>query len=320
MDIVNFENIGSKINEIICSKEFYKLQKLFNKCEHIFFIGNGGNLAIADHAAIDTSRLTNKNAKAPGSGILTTSIIADTNSLGHNEVTDGSRVTFAVGLATIKAARAAIKEMCKRASLIWGIDEDAVRWENGSAIPAGPNAGQFDPMSIEEIAALSSQTGGPIAGHHEVNAEGAGVSFGFHLADVEVDKETGSTKVLRYTVFQDAGKAIHPSYVEGQMQGGAVQGIGWALNEEYFMSDDGKMLNSSYLDYRMPIALDLPMIETVLVEVPSEDHPFGVRGVGETPICPPVPAISNAVNDAIGTRILSTPIKASKILNTLKSM
>ena len=120
--------------------------------------------------------------------------------------------------------------------------------------------------------------------------------------------------------MQDVGKAIHPSYVEGQLQGGATQGIGWALNEEYFMSEDGKMLNSSYLDYRMPIALDLPMIETVLVEVPSEDHPFGVRGVGETPICPPVPAISNAVNDAIGTRILSTPIKASKILNTLKSM
>ena len=122
--------------------------------------------------------------------------------------------------------------------------------ENGSAIPAGPNAGQFDPMSIEEIAALSSQTGGPIAGHHEVNAEGAGVSFGVHLADVEVDKETGSTKVIRYTVFQDAGKAIHPSYVEGQMQGGAVQGIGWALNEEYIYGKDGRLQNAGFLDYR----------------------------------------------------------------------
>jgi CO/xanthine dehydrogenase Mo-binding subunit len=161
---------------------------------------------------------------------------------------------------------------------------------------------------------------GPVVSSASVDLEEAAGGFGTHIVDLEIDPETGKTDVIRYTVLQDVGKAIHPSYVEGQLQGGATQGIGWALNEEYFMSDDGKMLNSSYLDYRMPIALDLPMIETVLVEVPSEDHPFGVRGVGETPICPPVPAISNAVNDAIGTRILSTPIKASKILNTLKSM
>ena len=245
-------------------------------------------------------------------------IIADTNSLGHNEVTDGSRVTFAVGLATIKAARAAIKEMCKRVSLIWGIDEDAVRWENGSAIPAGPNAGQFDPMSIEEIAALSSQTGGPIAGHHEVNAEGAGVSFGVHVADVEVDKETGSTKVIRYTVFQDAGKAIHPSYVEGQMQGGAVQGIGWALNEEYIYGKDGKLQNAGFLDYRIPVASDLPMIEPVILEIPNPGHPYGVRGVGETSIVPPLAAINNAVSRATNIRFSELPLSPPKVLSSLK--
>ena len=245
-------------------------------------------------------------------------IIADTNSLGHNEVTDGSRVTFAVGLATIKAARAAIKEMCKRASLIWGIDEDAVRWENGAAIPAGPNAGQFDPMSIEEIAAMSSQTGGPIAGHHEVNAEGAGVSFGVHLADVEVDKETGSTKVLRYTVFQDAGKAIHPSYVEGQMQGGAVQGIGWALNEEYIYGEDGRLQNAGFLDYRIPVASDLPMIEPVILEIPNPGHPYGVRGVGETSIVPPLAAINNAVSRATNIRFSELPLSPPKVLSSLK--
>ena len=231
---------------------------------------------------------------------------------------DGSRVTFAVGLATIKAARAAIKEMCKRVSLIWGIDEDAVRWENGSAIPAGPNAGQFEPMSIEEIAAMSSQTGGPIAGHHEVNAEGAGVSFGVHLADVEVDKETGSTKVIRYTVFQDAGKAIHPSYVEGQMQGGAVQGIGWALNEEYIYGKDGRLQNAGFLDYRIPVASDLPMIEPVILEIPNPGHPYGVRGVGETPIVPPLAAINNAVSRATNIRFSELPLSPPKVLSSLK--
>ena len=245
-------------------------------------------------------------------------IIADTNSLGHNEVTDGSRVTFAVGLATIKSARSAIKEMCRRASKIWGIDEDAVRWEDGCAVPAGPNAGDHEPLPIEKIAAMSSQTGGPIAGHHEVNAEGAGVSFGVHLVDVEVDPETGLTKVLRYTVFQDAGKAIHPSYVEGQMQGGAAQGIGWALNEEYIYGDDGRLQNPGFLDYRIPVASDLPMIEPVILEIPNPGHPYGVRGVGETSIVPPLAAIGNAVSRAIKSRMFELPMSPPKVLKAIK--
>ncbi len=246
-------------------------------------------------------------------------IVADTNSLGHNDVTDGSRVTFAVGLATIKAAREAIKIMCARVAKIWGIDEDAVYWEDGYAKPSGPNAGTFDPMSIEEIAAISAQTGGPIAGHHEVNADGAGVSFGVHLVDVEVDPETGATEILRYTVFQDAGKAVHPDYVEGQMQGGAVQGIGWALNEEYIYGADGRLQNPGLLDYRIPVASDLPNIDTVILEIPNPGHPYGVRGVGETPIVPPLAAISNAVSRAIGLRMDELPMSPPRVLKTLNA-
>ncbi|WP_138933876.1 xanthine dehydrogenase family protein molybdopterin-binding subunit [Roseovarius arcticus] len=244
-------------------------------------------------------------------------IITDTNSLGQNDVTDGSRVTFAVGLATIKAARAAIRVMCGRVAKIWGIDEDAVVWEDGAAKPSGPNAGDFEPMTLAEIAAISSETGGPIAGHHEVNAEGAGVSFGVHLADVEVDPETGATKVLRYTVFQDAGKAVHPDYVEGQMQGGAVQGIGWALNEEYIYGEDGRLQNAGFLDYRVPVASDLPNIDTVILEIPNPGHPYGVRGVGETPIVPPLAALSNAVGRAIGVRLHDLPMSPPKILKAV---
>ena len=244
-------------------------------------------------------------------------IVADTSSLGYNDVTDGSRVTFSVGLATIEAARSAIKVMCGRAARIWGIEEDAVIWEDGCAKPAGPNAGAFPPMSFAEIAAVSANTGGPIAGHFEVNADGAGVSFGVHLADVEVDPETGATKVLRYTVFQDAGKAVHPDYVEGQMQGGAVQGIGWALNEEYIYGADGRLQNAGFLDYRTPVASDLPNIDTVILEIPNPGHPYGVRGVGETPIVPPLAALSNAVSRAIGVRLNELPMSPPKVLGAI---
>ena len=246
-------------------------------------------------------------------------VIADTSSLGLNEVTDGSRVTFAVGLAAIKAARAAIKEMCSRVAKIWGIDEEAVVWEDGYAKPAGQNAGEYPPMSLAEIAAVADNTGGPISGHHEVNADGAGVSFGVHLVDTEVDPETGSTKILRYTVFQDAGKAVHPDYVEGQMQGGAVQGIGWALNEEYIYGDDGKLQNAGFLDYRVPVASDLPNIETVILEIPNPGHPYGVRGVGETPIVPPLAAIANGVSRAAGVRLTELPMSPPKLLKAISS-
>ncbi len=246
-------------------------------------------------------------------------IIADTGSLGLNDVTDGSRVTFAVGLATIEAARAAIREMCKRAAQVWGIDADAVEWVDGAAQPAGPNAGKHPPMTLAEIAEIASNTGGPIAGHHEVNAEGAGVSFATHMVDTEVDPETGSVKILRYTVFQDAGKAVHPSYVEGQFQGGAVQGIGWALNEEYIYGDDGLLQNGGFLDYRVPVASDLPMIDTVILEIPNPGHPYGVRGVGETSIVPPLAAVANAVSAAAGVRLTHLPMSPPKVLAAIQS-
>ena len=244
-------------------------------------------------------------------------IVADTGSLGQNEVTDGSRVTFAVGLATIKAAQAAKAEMCKRAAMIWGIDEEAVEWVDGAAQPAGPNAGKFPPMSLAEIAETASNTGGPIAGHHEANPEGAGVSFATHMCDVEIDPDTGAAKILRYTVFQDAGKAIHPAYVEGQFQGGAVQGIGWALNEEYIYGEDGILQNAGFLDYRVPVASDLPMIDAVILEIPNPGHPYGVRGVGETSIVPPLAAVANAVSAASGVRMTDLPMSPPKLLAAL---
>ncbi len=245
-------------------------------------------------------------------------IIADTASLGYNDISEGSRVTFSTGMATIQAARDAIQKLCGRAAQMWGIEEDAVVWEDGYAKPAGENAGKFEPMSLAEIAAVAANTGGPIAGHTEINADGAGQSFATHLVDSEVDPETGRVKILRYTVFQDAGKAVHPSYVEGQFQGGAVQGIGWALNEEYIYGADGRLQNAGFLDYRIPVASDLPMIDTVIIEVPNPGHPYGVRGVGETSIVPPLAAIANSVSAAAGVRLTHLPMSPPRIHKAIK--
>ncbi len=245
--------------------------------------------------------------------------VVETGALGVNEPTHGSRATFATGKAAVEAAESAIKDMCRRAAKKWGIDEDAVEWVDGAARPAGPNAGKFPPLSIVEIAAKMSSTGGPIAGHYEGNPPGVGESFGTHVVDVEVDPETGRTEILRYLVVQDAGRAIHPSYVEGQYQGGAVQGIGWALNEEYVYGADGRLQNPVFLDYRIPVASDLPMIDTVIVEVPNPGHPYGVRGVGETGITPPLPAVANAIAAATGIRMHSLPISPSKLLAAMNA-
>ncbi len=244
-------------------------------------------------------------------------IIADTSSLGYNDMTDGSRTTFSTGLATIEAARDAIGKLCARAAQMWSIPAEAVVWENGHAKPAGPNAGAFEPLSLAEIAKTADKTGGPIAGHYEINTDGAGASFATHIVDAEVDPETGRVQILRYTVVQDAGKAIHPSYVEGQYQGGAAQGIGWALNEEYIYGADGKLQNPGFLDYRVPVASDLPMIDTVIVEVPNPGHPYGVRGVGETSIVPPMAAIANAVSAAAGVRLTELPMSPPRVLKAM---
>jgi CO/xanthine dehydrogenase Mo-binding subunit len=245
-------------------------------------------------------------------------IIGDTSTLGFTFLTGGSRVTFASGLAAVEAARDAIEVLRGRAAKIWGIEVDAVVWDEGCAKPAGANAGEFEPLSLADIAKVSGETGGAIAGHAEIDAQGAGPSIGVHLVDVEVDPETGAVKVVRYTVVQDAGRAIHPSYVEGQYQGGAVQCIGWALNEEYIYGEDGRLENPGFLDYRIPVASDLPMIDTVIVEVPNPKHPYGVRGVGETPIVPGLAAVANAVAGATGVRYAELPMSPPRVLRGIE--
>jgi CO/xanthine dehydrogenase Mo-binding subunit len=243
--------------------------------------------------------------------------IGDTASLGFNFVTGGSRSTFAGGMAVVEASRSIIRELCGRAAKIWNLPVDAVKFEGGQIMPAGENAGRHAPLTIEAIARQMAKTGGPIVGYSTLNAQGAAPSVGVHIADTEIDRETGKIAITRYTVIQDAGRAIHPGYVEGQYQGGAVQGIGWALNEEYVYGADGKLQNPGFLDYRMPVASDVPMIDTVIVESPNPRHPYGVKGVGETPIVPPLAAIANAVRAATGIRFTELPMSPPRVMKAL---
>ena len=241
--------------------------------------------------------------------------VADTDSIGFTNGTGGSRTAFATGTVAIEAAELVKAQLIKRAALVWEVQPEDVKFESGVfANSKNPD----EEMTFKQLAGQLLRTGGPVSASSSDSPRGVGASYCGNIVDVEIDPETGKVDVLRFTCVQDVGQAGHPSYVEGQMQGGSVQGIGWALNEEYFTSEDGTMLNSSFLDYRMPTTLDLPMIDTVLVEVPNPGHPFGIRGVGEVSIVPPMGAINNAVHNAIGRRFTSLPISPGAVLEALE--
>jgi CO/xanthine dehydrogenase Mo-binding subunit len=237
-------------------------------------------------------------------------VVGDTDTVGYTDVTGGSRVTFATGWAAYEAAQDIKRQLIARAALLWGVQPEEVAYEGG-ALRCLSDDGKR--LTFKELAEKLHATGGTIVGRASVDPQGVGGAFGTHVVDVEVDPETGKVTVLRYTAVQDVGKAVHPSYVEGQVQGGAVQGIGWALNEEYVYDDRGAMTNASFLDYRMPTALDLPMIDAVLVEVANPGHPYGVRGVGEVPIVPPPAALANAIYRAVGVRMDELPMSPGRV-------
>jgi CO/xanthine dehydrogenase Mo-binding subunit len=235
--------------------------------------------------------------------------VGDTDSVGYTDVTGGSRVTFSTGIAAVEAARDMQRQLVERAALIWNVDASQVTYMDGGV--TGPDGLR---MTFRQLAEQIHEAGGAVIGRGTSSAATQGGAFGTHCVDVEVDPELGKVQILRYTAAQDVGTAIHPSYVEGQMQGGAVQGIGWALNEEYWYDEKGTMRNATYLDYRIPTCLDVPMIDTLIVEVPDPKHPYGVRGAGEVPICPPPAAIANAIYRAVGVRMRQLPMSPPRVL------
>ncbi len=239
--------------------------------------------------------------------------VADTDAVGDTEGTYGSRTTFATGWAAYEVGLRLIAGMKERAAALWGISADQV------AYAAGVFSAGDERLTFGELASRLDEAGGPVGASASVQPPNAGPAFAVHVVDVDVDPETGKVQILRYTAVQDAGKAVYPNYVASQMQGGAVQGIGWALNEEYVYDAQGHLLNGNWLDYRMPVSLDLPWIETHIVEVPSPSHPYGVRGVGEVPIVPPAAAVANAVYRAIGVRMSELPMAPGRIVAALNA-
>jgi CO/xanthine dehydrogenase Mo-binding subunit len=237
--------------------------------------------------------------------------VVDTDSVGYSDVTAGSRTTFATGWAAYELGRCLLRELRERAAQHWEVQADEVDFVDGAFSMDGKQ------LTFKELAALLDEIGGPVVASVAVDPSEQSPTFATHIVDVEVDPETGKVQILRYTAVQDAGTAVHPSYVEGQIQGGAVQGIGWALNEEYVYDEAGRLLNASFLDYRIPTCADVPLIEAVIVEVPSPKHPYGVRGVGEVSIVPPPAAIANAIFQAVGVRMNVLPMSPARVLEAL---
>ena len=239
--------------------------------------------------------------------------VVDTDSIGYSSGAGGSGVTFKMGTACYLAAQDIKRQVIERAARIWEVDPGDVEYDGGLIRHRRDSELQ---TSFKALAPRLNGTGGPIVGRATANPGGVGNAFGLHVVDVEVDPETGKVDILRFTPSRTP-QSDSPRLRGGAGTGRGRAGIGWALNEEYWVNDQGQMMNSSFLDYRMPTSLDLPMIDTVIVEVPNDGHPFGVRGAGEVPLVPPMAAIANAIYDAVGVRLQELPMTPAKVLEAL---
>ena len=237
--------------------------------------------------------------------------VADTDSVGFNDTTGGSRTTFATGMAAYELGRKLQERMVEAAADFWEVEAGEVAVDGDMYALGGER------LTFAEIAKIVGDAGQCVVASAFVHPQQPGGAAAVHIVDVEVDPETGKVTILRYTALQDVGTAVHPDYVEGQIQGGVAQGVGWALNEEYWYDEDGRLCNAGLLDYRMPTAPDLPMIDVQLVENAYPGHPFGVRGVGEAPIVPPAGAIANAVYHATGVRMAELPMSPARVVAAL---
>jgi CO/xanthine dehydrogenase Mo-binding subunit len=241
----------------------------------------------------------------------------DTHTAPFAGMSAGSKTLFTVGRAVKAAAEDARRQMLDTAAQRLEVAIEELECADGVV------RARSDPeksITFERLARITTDFGAaypPVVGRGAIAARRQAPGFSVQAAEVEVDTETGQVRVLRYVTAQDAGFAVNPLSVEGQMEGGTTQGIGMGLYEEMLYDDRGRLLNPSLLDYRMPTAADVPQIESLIVEVPSEDGPYGARGVGEPPVVPTSAAIANAVFDAVGVRITELPVTPERILRAL---
>jgi CO/xanthine dehydrogenase Mo-binding subunit len=246
-------------------------------------------------------------------------VTADTNHAPYAGMSGGSKITLTVGSAVRLAAEDARKQLLSiAASHLEARIEDLEIVEGHVRVKGTPTV----KLSLAEIATMSMRFGAkypPVFGQGSTAITRQSPGFAGHLVRVRVDRETGRTTILDHVVAQDVGFAINPSAVQGQVMGGAAQGIGWGLYEQVAYDDAGGLVTGTFADYTIPKAPHIPRIDTVLVEVPSEDGPFGAKGVGEPPVIPAAAAIANAIADATGARPTSLPISAEQVMSALRS-
>ena len=284
---------------------------------HITISGDGRPMVTMGSVDLSGTRTTMAQVVAEEFGLPLSDVhihTGDSKSVGYSDPAAGSRVARTTTAALVEASadalgqlrmRAAEKLQCAPADLDYVRGRFVAREGRGTAI------------TLAELM-QATLADGAIIGRGVSTKLPLGVEIGAHVCDVEVDTDTGLVTILRYTAFQDVGRALNPTAVEGQIEGSVVQGIGWALMEGYDYGSDGRLRNASLLDYRMPTALDVPKIDCFIIETPVPGVPYGVRGVGEVPIVPPAAAVANAIARAIGVRVNHMPMTPERVLAALQ--
>ncbi|HEX2912091.1 MAG TPA: xanthine dehydrogenase family protein molybdopterin-binding subunit [Chloroflexia bacterium] len=246
-------------------------------------------------------------------------VLADTDSAPYAGGSGGSKTLFTVGAAVKKAAEDAAEQIKKIAAAELEAAPQDIELKDGKASVVGVPSKSVDLITIAKRSFSSGKAAGPVLGNGSSSINKSAPGFTAHLAHVKVDEDTGEVKVIDYVAIQDVGKAINPGEVEGQMHGGVTQGLGWALYEQLVYDNSGTLISGSFMDYALQNSEQTPNIEAILVEVPSEEGPFGARGVGEPPVVPGGGAVSNAIFDATGARVTSIPAIPQRVLEAIQA-
>jgi len=240
-------------------------------------------------------------------------IAADTASAPRSPVSGGSVITYSTGRAVQRATDALREKILAYAALLLEIDVRDLELVDGSVRPKGtPERGLTLAQIGESLDGFTSAFE-PLEGHGGTVPPVLAPLTSAHLVHVRVDRESGVVRVLRYVIAQDVGRALNPAIIEGQLHGGATQGLGWALHEAMVFDEVGQLQSGTFLDYALQTAPMVPEFETIIVEVPAPDGPYGAKGIGEGPVCGAAAAVANAVTDATGVRFRDLPLTAPRV-------